>query len=354
METAVRPLSPSPAPVRISVAMATYDGEQHIREQLESIVRQDLLPIELVITDDGSTDATLEIVHNFARSAPFPVVVQRNERRLGYSDNFLKAASLCRGDLIAFCDQDDIWMETKLSACSRVFSFPEILLAVHSAQTIAESGIRGSNYPHFKKSQVLRAHCNPFANRPGFAMVVRKELLCIADAGQRPQRIHSHDHWLWFLAASAGRIATIADVLTLYRQHDGNVFGVPQPRSFAVHAKSILGTTEYDDAAKFELECARILTAAAERHPDRAARLRKSARELEFRSQLHRLRTGIYNERTTRRRISGFLRILLLAGYLPDQSRSRLGLSAAMKDLIFIIPGAHRFFSKMTGWRLLS
>ncbi len=92
--------------------MATYNGAKYLEEQLASFVVQSQLP--LVVCDDGSADATLEILHRFAHSAPFPVRIVCNDERLGYGDNFLKAASLCEGDWIAFSDQDDVWLPDKL------------------------------------------------------------------------------------------------------------------------------------------------------------------------------------------------------------------------------------------------
>ena len=106
----------APTP-RISIAMATYNGSKYLREQLDSLAAQTLPPCELVVTDDGSTDDTLGILDRFRRRAPFPVHLHRNEQRLGYRDNFLKAAQLCSGELIAFCDQDDVWMPDKLLSC---------------------------------------------------------------------------------------------------------------------------------------------------------------------------------------------------------------------------------------------
>src|SRR5262249_32885158 len=90
----------------VSVAMATYNGSAHIRRQLESLVSQARNPSELIVTDDASDDDTLDIVKEFACSAPFPVFVSKNERRLGYRANFIQAALHCKSDLIAFCDQD--------------------------------------------------------------------------------------------------------------------------------------------------------------------------------------------------------------------------------------------------------
>ena len=102
----------------ISVAMCTYNGEKYLREQLESIALQTRLPAELVICDDRSTDSTSEIIRNFADSAPFPVRFNLNPVNLGgatkgITKNFEQASRLCTGDLIAFCDQDDVWLPKK-------------------------------------------------------------------------------------------------------------------------------------------------------------------------------------------------------------------------------------------------
>lgn len=325
--------------------MATYNGEKHIREQLDSIARQDLPPLELVITDDGSTDATLQIVDDFARDAAFPVRVFRNETRLGYADNFLKAASLCEGDLIAYCDQDDIWMKQKLSTCSKFLADERVLLAIHSAQTITQAGSRGLRYPDFATTKVLKVNtCDPFLpSRPGFAMVFRKALLNLSNISQRPSRLYSHDHLVWFLAASTGRIVTIADVLTQYRQHDGNIFGAPQPRSFAWRVRNFAGPADYDGS--HELAGSDFLRTAAKWHPDRADRLTKAAKRLAFRSKLHQVRARIYkSESTLLDRITAFLKILILSGYLPDRSKTRLGSRAGLKDMVFGVSMAYRCF----------
>lgn len=333
---------------QISIAMATYNGEKFIQEQLDSIAHQDLPPMELVITDDGSTDATLEIVDAFARSAPFAVRVFRNETRLGYADNFLKAASLCQGGLIAFCDQDDIWLGKKLKLCSQFFDDPAVMLAIHSARTITKSGAPIGYFPHFSKTKILDI-CDPFASGPGFATVIRRDLLSMIDNRLRPDRLRSNDIWCWFLAASAGKISIIADVLALYRQHESNVFGAPRARSAAETARSIYGTLQltYEKAAESEMALSRILRTAASENSDWADRLKRSAKNLERRSGLHRMRSGIYrNDSTLVRRAIVFTRIFFSGGYWPDPSKTRLGPRAAMKDLLLGVPGLYRFFSR--------
>src|SRR5690242_1811791 len=103
--------------ISVSVAMATCNGQKFIREQLDSLATQCYLPSELVITDDASSDKTVAIAEQFAKAAPFTVHIHRHDNRMGYRTNFMRAASLCTSDLIAFCDQDDIWAPQKLAIC---------------------------------------------------------------------------------------------------------------------------------------------------------------------------------------------------------------------------------------------
>jgi rhamnosyltransferase len=327
---------------RISVAMATFNGEKYIGEQLDSIARQQMLPTELVITDDGSTDGTLEVVEAFACRAPFPVRVFRNESRLGYAENFLKAASLCEGDLIAFCDQDDIWLEQKLRICSEHFEDAEVVLVVHSSQKIGISGETG-RYPRLE-TRVWKPNANdPFATLPGFAMVLRRDLITLVDSKLRPSRLHGHDHWLWFLAVCSARVVTIAAPLALYRQHGGNVFGAPRQRSLAKRVESVATTLGYDEFSDAELMAANLLSMAAEEWPRLSEQLRRSARLLTFRSRLHRLRTQIYERGSNfPGRAIGFVRISLMSGYWPDRSNTRLGMRAALKDMFFGVPGIYK------------
>ncbi len=333
------------APPRISIAMATYNGENFIREQLDSIARQTLLPTELVITDDGSTDSTLEIIERFSRTAPFPVRIFRNPSRLGYADNFFKAASLCTGDIVAFCDQDDIWLEGKLAVCSPFFADPSIALVAHSAWVMLASGERPHCRPNYSRTRILQpASCDPFEFPLGFAMLVRKHLLQVAHLHDRPPKISGHDQWLWVMATSTARVATIAEPLVLYRQHQGNVFGAGLHRGAGQQTRNILRTLDYDLLADAEIESSRAILRAAQQSPQFAEPLRAVAQKIARRSEFHRLRTRIYRPGSSLfLRISCFARILFRGGYLPSRSGIGLGPRAAVKDLLFGAPGTFKF-----------
>ena len=107
----------------LSVSMCTYNGARFLREQLESIASQIRLPDELVVCDDGSTDATLAILTEYAKAVRFPVRIQCNTSRLGPAKNFEQAISLCKGEIIVLSDQDDI-------ACISVFLVKNVAISV--------------------------------------------------------------------------------------------------------------------------------------------------------------------------------------------------------------------------------
>lgn len=107
---------------KISVAMCTYNGEQYIHQQIDSILNQTLKVDEIVVCDDQSTDKTIEILENYSTNYPNIFKIHKNEVNLRSVKNFEKAISLCTGDLIFLSDQDDYWVKTKVEDYSIYFS----------------------------------------------------------------------------------------------------------------------------------------------------------------------------------------------------------------------------------------
>ena len=124
--------------IRASVAMAAYNGERYIKEQIETILASMSSQDELVISDDGSTDATREMVQEFAR--------QDNRVRLidgprqGVKKNFENAILACKGSYIFLADQDDIWEKEKLEGILAAFEEQKCKVVVHDAVVVAEDG----------------------------------------------------------------------------------------------------------------------------------------------------------------------------------------------------------------------
>ena len=202
----------------ISIAMATYNGERFIRQQLDSFSRQTLLPYELVACDDGSNDSTLSILRDFSRSAPFPVVVVKNPERLGHTANFLKAARMCQGDLIAFSDQDDEWLPQKLSRMLQASDDSDALLFGHSTEWVDENGrSTGVVFPPDPKTGDFIGH----------ATVFRKSLLRMTALSLSPNKYKSlagdiefgHDNLILEVANALGKVHFIPDVLMRWREY---------------------------------------------------------------------------------------------------------------------------------------
>lgn len=221
----------SPREARVSIAMATYNGARFIQEQLDSFLAQTHLPWELVITDDQSTDTTEQIVKAFAEKAPFRVRFIRNEDRLYFSSNFMKAASLCEGDFIAFSDQDDIWDPRKIELSLEALAQPGVVLCVHDATKVNEQlEPIGLETRRGVPKGILR-DIDPFLVFSGFTCTFPRALLDLLPAQERPydliepHRPLTHDRWICYLASLVGYIANLPDLLALYRQHDSNAAG---------------------------------------------------------------------------------------------------------------------------------
>jgi len=343
--------------LRVSIAMATYNGEMHIREQLESLASQTRLPDELIVTDDCSNDRTLQIVEEFALTAPFPVRACKNERNLGFADNFLKAAALCSGDVIAFCDQDDKWLPGKLSTCLEAFVDPDVMVCVHTSQLWYGGERFGDCVPHFSKRQSLPpASVDPLANYLGFSNLFRKEVLRIADYSLRPRHPNVvggvarephamvHDQWIWFLGSMFGKVVLIPEVQCFYRQHSGNTVG------FTFKKQSMRTRLELDKARIFALgeavalECAAFAEALGAGMPaHRRASVQRACMAMRQRAAVCGFRKAIYSpDSGVSARIKAFSGVVRMGGYRAHAPRFSFGRAALVKDMIVGITGLSR------------
>ena len=223
----------------ISVAMASFHGEKFLMAQLNSLTRQTMLPSELIISDDGSSDGTKDIVKDFATKAPFPVIFLKNKFKIprGAAQNFSFAASVCTGDYIAFADQDDIWVPQKLEKeFNKMQQLEEryggdIPLLVHSDLAVVDKRL-SMLAPSFLSFQKLHDEGENWNAAQvlcvqnyvtGCTTMVNRALLDIALP--LPEEAVMHDWWLALLAAEHGHIGFISDALVLYRQHERNTIG---------------------------------------------------------------------------------------------------------------------------------
>ncbi len=218
---------------RVSVVLATYNGERFLEEQLHSLRLQTSPPFELIVSDDNSQDGTDDILSSFATRAPFPVTILKNPSSLGFRENFLHAASKAKGDWIAFCDQDDIWHPEKLRTCERFFSIGTVTQLAHRATLIDPAGTEIGVFNQCISKTRVRAPLSydVWSTFFGFSMIVRRDVLSVVPPSQRfvdyvdPKHLIAHDRWAFFLAQTLGYTVEIAEPLVAYRQHPGNLYG---------------------------------------------------------------------------------------------------------------------------------
>lgn len=225
-------------PLTISVAMCTFNGERFLNAQLESIAAQGRPPDELVICDDGSTDASQEIIRQFAQRSTFPVRFRVNERNLGSTKNFEQAISLCQGTIVALADQDDVWYPHKLARMEKAFQEPGIVAAFSDADLIDDdSRPLGSRlWPTFAFNLEKQQQ---FIDGRALKVLIRHPVVTGATMALRRQWFdlmvpipaeHIHDSWISFLLAACGWFEVISEPLMQYRQHEGQQLG-PGPLS---------------------------------------------------------------------------------------------------------------------------
>mgnify|MGYP000119510163 CR=1 FL=1 len=216
---------------RVSVAIATYNGEKYLSEQLDSILIQTHTVDEVIVVDDCSSDDTQAILSQYVSSYPQIKVVQ-NQSNLGVVKTFEKALLYCTNEFILLCDQDDVWLENKVevllnSIGNNLLIHSDAQLVDGNLQLIAIS-LSAKNKDVTRSSFVELLLTNQVT---GCTVMIRKELLKFALP--MPDDTYMHDYHLTLVAAYFKRIGYVNHALTKYRQHGKNVVGTIAPDYFS-------------------------------------------------------------------------------------------------------------------------
>ncbi|NBE06494.1 glycosyltransferase family 2 protein [Paragemmobacter ruber] len=204
--------------MKLSIAMATYNGAKYLRAQLDSFAAQSRLPDEVVICDDGSRDATVDILRDFAGSAPFEVRVIQNETNLGFVRNFEKALSLCTGDIILLSDQDDVWLPEKLATVERTFLADPRAMSTINDMIITDQDLRHQNVTLLGNIRRTGFGENRFI--AGCCTAIRRDML--QALLPFPADHFAHDSWIGDMCVAFGVRRLIDSPMQLYRRHGSN------------------------------------------------------------------------------------------------------------------------------------
>ncbi len=220
----------------ISVCMATYNGAKFIKQQIDSILYQLGMEDELIISDDGSTDKTLNIIasYNDSRIKVFHHKRNPNFAKIKYSRsfyyataNFENALIHAKGDYIFLADQDDIWLEKKVATC--VEALKEYDFIIHSKTQKNNENLLSSNVVTPRNWFFHLMHMTWY----GCCMAFRKKLLKMVLPF--PKKLIGHDYWISVIALRFCSVKVINTPLIAYRLHENSVSqGTKNPLAFKI------------------------------------------------------------------------------------------------------------------------
>lgn len=226
---------------RVEVLLATYNGQQFLGEQIDSLLGQDYANLTVLARDDGSTDGTQDILREYALRFPDRFrVVELAAANGGVLRSFLSLMKASTAEYICFADQDDVWLPNKVSGSKRMMEdmerkwgahtpllvFTDLRVVDRSLDTLYSSywGHMGIDPEWINNLGKLLA--NPMVT--GCTMLMNRKVAELAS--RMPQEAALHDRWIAFLASAMGKAAFVREQTVLYRQHGSNAVGIGKSR----------------------------------------------------------------------------------------------------------------------------
>ena len=213
-----------PIKEKVLVLMSTYNGEQYLQQQINSIITQKNVEVELIVRDDGSTDKTIDILKDYQRKGLLSYYTGENLKPQYSFMHLLRHAPECK--YYAFADQDDVWLEDKLYSGIKQICSSGNQPALYTCQTQMTD-----QYLESIPTPQLHPRCTfgeslVYAYASGCTMIFNHALRTVITAYQ-PTVIDMHDWWIMSIAAAMkAQIVFDHDAHILYRQHSNNVKGL--------------------------------------------------------------------------------------------------------------------------------
>lgn len=208
----------------VSIALATYNGERFLCKQLDSLLGQTYSNFEIVVSDDGSTEKTQEILKEY-QEKDSRIKWSVNTKPGGYIKNFERAIGLCKGEIIFLCDQDDIWFSEKIENHINVYKNENVSWVYNKVVLIDEEGkeigyLEDKDPDYYRNKKELENTWGTCIL--GCATSYRvKDLHKVMPIGKYAP---AHDSWIQ-LALYPKKSFFIDEYLQSYRIHDNNTAG---------------------------------------------------------------------------------------------------------------------------------
>lgn len=231
----------------VSVAMAVYNGENFIEQQLNSIKDQKVNADEVIICDDCSTDNSFEIIDSYIKRNKLQNWhVYKNEENLGYFKNFFKAILLCNGDTIYLADQDDKWNLNKIKECERLLKRPDISMVetnyVYIDKNNTRINIKNNYHNKIKEGDYVELTTKDICKfaGSGFTMAFKrdvKDVIYTNGLYEYSDIYEFHDVLIGLVSTCVGKCMLINHIYDEHRLHSHNVTESFNNNTFADRTK---------------------------------------------------------------------------------------------------------------------
>lgn len=212
--------------LRVKVLLSSYNGADFLREQVDSVLRQQNVSVSIVIRDDGSNDRnTLEQLAVWQSRPDIDVHYGEN---IGVTRSFFRLLELAddAADYYAFCDQDDVWLAHKLErAADQLQTIKHDCALYCSRLAYVDQHLIETGCSRAPRAAISPANALVENYGAGCTMVFTPALRALAIAEKTPELIVMHDWWLYLIAAFLGQVVYDPTPTILYRQHDSNLVG---------------------------------------------------------------------------------------------------------------------------------
>ncbi|MEH8175713.1 glycosyltransferase family 2 protein [Aeromonas veronii] len=204
--------------MKVSVCMATYNGEKYIKQQLESILCQLNADDEVIISDDGSNDETIDVVRRLNDSR---IKIIINDGPRGYTNNFENALKNCNGGIVFLADQDDVWLPGKVNKYIDMLKSYDFIVG---DCRVVDDKLDELSASHFKSCNVKKGFFNNlvFPRYIGACMAFNRNVLSIALPFPGHTKYIAHDYWLSLIAELRFNVCVLNEPFMLYRRHSSN------------------------------------------------------------------------------------------------------------------------------------
>lgn len=218
----------------VTVLLAVYNGEEYVKEQLDSLLAQTFKDWFCLIHDDGSTDKSVKIIGEYVGRYPEKFSLLRFDPVGSAKKNFLSLLKYADSDYLMFCDQDDVWLPTKIEMTYKRFLETEngcidLPAAVFSDLIVVDKNLSIIANSFMEYCKLSPENCF-FARMLGFNVMAGCTMMFNRALAKKalecdPDKIYMHDWWCGLIASVKDRIGYLDEQTILYRQHGTNCVG---------------------------------------------------------------------------------------------------------------------------------